>query len=493
MPRLSLRKRIVFPKGYFVKKRKAAEAARALANRDESGVGDVAEEQRLQPTDAAPAPPANHGENRVGDVAEEQLLQPTDAAPHPPSNLLETGVTHHTGEPQPVVKQVVLPIDNSSEDIGDVIVLYHDSAIVEPLPPTVGIIRNVSHFKDRRKQDLSVATTAAADVVAIPPPTKTSGIFRVGEQPGAQASCNPPGVFKVSSMVLELDQLSDASEENNGDATVAPVASNVQLEPCTMKDVEREVTRLISNDYWTCIARGDTIVIMYGPFATHNIIVQRAVTVDAKGVVSISVHNEPLPPNHDIWGRLPPVVCLEGNDPGPFSKYVSYVVTIIRWYEICRGIPVEERYAPFVDENGLKLDSNPFQEKRYTTAYRTPGCLKLINVSKKQLCHSCKGVMNVLDRKIKRRSEREGSPPANTNYRFLSPAQRLERMEKKKRTRQAYYVKKKIQGRAVACHIMAEQINHHTPSATKKKKSLKKLPEVNLNMCHPGALLDSII
>lgn len=184
-----------------------------------------------------------------------------------------------------------------------------------------------------------------------------------------------------------------------------------------LREVKAFLTDLLTI-HWACAAVDNKLLVMLMSRA-DVLCAQRQLTFELDGKVSISVHNDPLPADHDLWTLLPPVITNPSNSVEEFSQYILTIVDLVRQFDVCKGLQ-DERYGKYTHilRGDMVYDENKYKEARYSKTYRSSTCLKLI-VLPRQRCTPCTRLKSMAEKRIKS-YESPHPPKPRTNKRYLA-------------------------------------------------------------------------
>ncbi|XP_034251602.1 uncharacterized protein LOC117651577 [Thrips palmi] len=142
---------------------------------------------------------------------------------------------------------------------------------------------------------------------------------------------------------------------------------------------------------WFSAVEKDGINVMLLSFGREKAI-QRRLFVSVTGNVEITVHCKPLLETFvsDILKQAGESVSLTAETVKDFSDWVLKLVHILRDFHVCIGLEWINPSQEIIEQCNVILDSNPYQESRYSETLRSKNCLKLVESGKRKCLECCK-------------------------------------------------------------------------------------------------------
>lgn len=161
-------------------------------------------------------------------------------------------------------------------------------------------------------------------------------------------------------------------------------------------------------EHWIAIADKHGLhVLMLSRGAVKAI--QRNLFVKFNGSMDLTVHRRKLSSGltEAVLKHAGPNVALAGDTVGKFVDRIIATVVFVRSLEICSGAQYVDYKQFWMDDPHGDVDTNPYDETRYETTFRSENCEMLLEIQK----WSCKECQKASERFRKRRPESEDVDP----------------------------------------------------------------------------------
>lgn len=155
----------------------------------------------------------------------------------------------------------------------------------------------------------------------------------------------------------------------------------------------------------------------------HQKSVQRTLYFSASGKTELSVHCKPVSIEPFLDGVLSEMPISE-NNVGEFCDRIIQIVAKVRLKEVCAGVDNSNYREVWSSLELGEVDTNPYQECRYTSTYRSLACSRLVDCGKWK-CKECVQLTPFVRRRYEQ-MRKEAHP--NTRNDFLSNDQKLKKI-----------------------------------------------------------------
>lgn len=160
------------------------------------------------------------------------------------------------------------------------------------------------------------------------------------------------------------------------------------------------------------------------------LVTQRSIIINSAGEVKYYAHGKPLKENHGVYSCS----SVDCSSASALADAASAAVSKFRLYDVCCGVPKIMYKKFWKSTENSKIDSNIFQEIRYTETCRSTACDIIVNQSQR-MCKQCVQLSKNLSQRAKNNKEviagKTVTPSKSKPYKYLITPEKRARDHRK--------------------------------------------------------------